>query len=373
MNGPAQERVQQLLDRLVASDQSSGLQVAAYLDGRLVVDAWAGEADPATGRKVDGETLFPVFSTSKGIAATAVHRLVERGVLDYDAPIARWWPEFAAHGKGGITLRHAMDHTAGVPQMPEHGTLEDFSDWDGMCRKIADLEPLWPPGERTFYHAISYSWTLGEVARRADGRDFMRIIDEEISRPLGLTGLFIGIPDRVEHLVTPIESRPAPPPAQPAAPAKALTADELISQRSIPPWVLPLERMLNHRGVRRACVPASNGIMNARSIARHYAALVGEVDGVRLIGERTLAEATRQAPAPAGGTISRRGLGYGLYGPEQDPGAAFGHGGYGGSLGMADRRTRLAYGFARRRMSDPGAADVILAEIRAALGLPPAP
>lgn len=109
----AQAAVQAVLDELVERDQERGLQVAAYLDGELVVDAWSGIADPATGREVDGDTLFTVFSTTKGFTATVIHLLAERGLLDYDTPIARYWPEFAAHGKAGITVRHALTHTAG--------------------------------------------------------------------------------------------------------------------------------------------------------------------------------------------------------------------------------------------------------------------
>ena len=322
MSSTANDRVQHLLDRLVTSGQSSGIQVAAYHDGKLVVDAWAGEADPATGRMVDGDTLFPVFSTSKGLAATAVHRLVERGVLAYDDPIARYWPEFAANGKSGITLRQALNHTAGMPQMPEHGTMADTCDWNGMCRAIAAMPPIVPPGSRTIYHAITYGWIIGETASRADGRSFPQILDEEVSKPLGLTGAFIGIPDAVEHLVTPIEFVSAvPSPATPAAPPDPIAA------RAIPQWVTPLVDWLNRPDVRRACIPASNGIMNARSVAKHYAAITGgTVDGVRLLNDATIAEALRPT-----GPDPRRGLGYVLYGPEADPGAVFGHGGYGGS------------------------------------------
>src|SRR5690242_13306618 len=115
----AQAAVQAVLDRLVAEDQERGLQVAAYLDGKLIVDAWAGIADPTTGQLVDGDTLFVVFSTTKGITATVIHLLAERGLLDYDRPVAHYWPEFAANGKGHITVRHALTHSAGIPQLPD--------------------------------------------------------------------------------------------------------------------------------------------------------------------------------------------------------------------------------------------------------------
>ena len=146
MIGDARERVQAVLDELVDSGAERGLQVAIYVGGELVVDAWAGVADPATGRLVDGDTLFTVFSTTKGIVATLIHILVERGLLEYDAPIARYWPEFGANGKEGITVRHALTHTAGIPQMPDGVEIADLCDWSSMCRRVADLGPLWPAG-----------------------------------------------------------------------------------------------------------------------------------------------------------------------------------------------------------------------------------
>src|SRR5262249_30235725 len=152
-----------------------------------------GLADSATGRKVDGDTLFVVFSCTKGITATVIHQLAERGLLDYDAPVAGYWPEFARNGKGGITVRQLLTHAAGVPQIPESLTPDNMSDWERVCRAVADLTPLWEPGTKIGYHAVTYGWILGEVARRADGRPFGQIVQEEICRPLGIDSLFVGI------------------------------------------------------------------------------------------------------------------------------------------------------------------------------------
>src|SRR4051794_17441785 len=205
MNSKAQAAVQAAIDRLVAEDQEQGLQVAAYLDGELIVDAWSGVADPATGRPVDGDTLFVVFSTTKGITATVIHLLAERGQLDYDRPVALYWPEFAANGKGGITVRHALTHSAGIPQMPDGMQPADMCDWDGICRSIAALTPIWEPGTRTGYHALTYGWILGEVARRVDGRPIARIVREDICAPLGIADLYFGILDDVVPRVAPME------------------------------------------------------------------------------------------------------------------------------------------------------------------------
>jgi hypothetical protein len=150
-----QSRVQMLLDQLVERDIECGLQAAAYFNGELIVDAWAGVADPASGRKVEAETLFTVWSCGKGVAATIIHLLVERGLLTYDTPLASVWPEFGTHGKQAITMRHVLTHTAGIPQIPDGISPADLLDWATMCRRVADLEPLWPPGTAMAYHGSS--------------------------------------------------------------------------------------------------------------------------------------------------------------------------------------------------------------------------
>jgi CubicO group peptidase (beta-lactamase class C family) len=367
----AQSRVQQLIDTLVRQNKERGLQVAAYLDGELIVDVWTGMADPATKRLVDGETLFPVFSVTKGMASTAVHILVARGQLRYDDPLARYWPEFGAHGKEHITLRQALAHLSGVPHMPEGLVAGDLGDWAVMCRRLADLTPLWPPGAKTYYHAMTFGWIVGEAAHRADGRDFKTIIQEEVSRPLGIDSLFVGIPDQVEARVAILEADPHPPKTPVPGPAPA---PDPVAERSIPAYVKPLEDFMNRPDARRACIPASSGIMNARAIARHYAALVGSgVGGVRLFDDDVRRRVTQRQPAIDGPTDAGFGLGYALYGPPENPGCVFGHGGYGGSQGMADTRYNLAVGIAKNRMtisagSEGTTTDQILRAIREVLG-----
>jgi len=362
-----QDAVQQTLNRLIAGGTETALQVAVYHHGRLIVDAWA--ATP--GRTISGASLFPIFSTGKGIQATAIHILVQKGILALDDRVSRWWPEFAAHGKHDITVRQLLNHTAGMAMMPEHGFMDDVADWDGMCRKLAAMAPFPAPGSARFYHAITQAWLLGETARRADGRDFSRLIHEEIARPLGLDGMFFGLPDSALHRVQDAEPAPpaaptiastsassAPAPAPPGSPAA------IIPGRSVPSWIGPLEQWINRPAVRKSCIPASTGFMNARSIARHYAALIGDgVDGIRLISEKTLENALHDPPLP--GEIHGRGLGYAVSGPDSDPAASFGHAGHGGSSGWADRRHGLAYGFAKSRMGS--ACDEIVSVVRAGI------
>jgi CubicO group peptidase (beta-lactamase class C family) len=203
------DRVQQLLSELVESGAEVGLQVAVFLDGELAADAWAGVADEATGRLVDGDTLFTSWSTTKGFVATCIHLLAERGQLEYEAPVAAYWPEFAAQGKGGITVRHVLTHSAGVPHMPEGVTPEMMTDWEAMCAAIAAHAPLWAPGTQVGYHAWTFGWLLGEIIRRVDGRPIAQFAREELCRPLGIEDFYLGIPDSVEGRVAPLRQEAA--------------------------------------------------------------------------------------------------------------------------------------------------------------------
>ncbi len=201
MNEAANAAVQAGLERLVADGSQLGLQVAAYLHGELVVDAWAGVADRATGQPVTGETLFPVWSVTKGITATCLHLLAARGHVDYDAPVARYWPAFGAWGKARATVGDALTHCAGVPQLPAGTTPEALCDWEHMSAAIADLRPLFEPGTQTAYHAWTFGWIVGEVLRRVDGRPIAQFVQEEVCTPLGIQDLSLGIPDKVEPRV----------------------------------------------------------------------------------------------------------------------------------------------------------------------------
>src|SRR5260370_40802610 len=161
---------QKARESLGAEGPEIGLQVAAYYDGELVVDAWAGLADPATKRPVDGDTLFMLSSTTKGITATCAHVLAEKGKLDYDMLLSKVWPEFGAHGKEGVTVREVLAQRSGIPQTPVGYTPEWLTDWDRMCRGIADLTPMFEPSIRTAYASLTYGHMVGEVIRRLDGR-----------------------------------------------------------------------------------------------------------------------------------------------------------------------------------------------------------
>ena len=163
----ANAAVQQVLDRLVSEGVEMGVQVAAYFGGDLIVDAWAGSADAAVGHAVDGDTLFNVFSVTKAVTATALHVQAERGLVEYDQPVARYWPEYAANGKEMVTVRDALSHCTGTPQMPPGVTPEGICDWDAMAAGIAALAPCYPVGQPA-YQAVSFGWVIGEIVRRTD-------------------------------------------------------------------------------------------------------------------------------------------------------------------------------------------------------------
>ena len=364
MKPDVQGEVQRLFDRLVAEDKERGLQAAVYHRGALVVNASSGLADPVCGAVVTDETLFPVFSCGKGVISTLMHRLVERGVLAYDQPIASVWPEFGANGKGGITLKHALNHTAGLHLMSPALGYATVCDWEAMCAEIAAMTPAWPPGSRREYHAISFGWILGGMACRATGKTFDQLLQDEIRAPLGLKNTFMGIPDAVEPRVAVLEEI-GPEPDFPF----------VNEPQSIPNWVQPLYQFMNRADVRRACIPASNAIMTAHDLARHYAALLpGGVDGVELLPPSRVARVLETLDPAVPTTMGVRGLGYGL----GEEGAAmgrrqtcFGHAGHGGALGFADLDHGLAVGFVRNRLRDPSGVDttrLLVETVRRCLG-----
>ena len=360
-----QAKVQGMLDQLVASGEEVGLQVAAYLDGDLAVDAWAGLADEAAGRSVDGETLFTAMSTTKGFVATCLHLLAERGMVAYDAPIAAYWPEFAANGKERATVRHALTHAAGVPHLPEGVTPEWLCDWDGMCAYLAAAAPLYEPGTRSTYHGATFGYIIGEIVRRVDGRPISVFAQEELCALLGIDDFYLGIPEAVAPRVATLRDDPAA-----TAAIASLTG---WARRIVPPQACSAA-VFNRPDMRRASLPFAGGIMNARAIARHYAMLAGHgaLDGVRLLSPARVEE-MRALQAFEPGAIQdgkpRKGLGYMLVGePDERDRYAFGHDGYGGSLGLADPARRLSVGLVKTLLrADTATADAIVAELQGAI------
>jgi CubicO group peptidase (beta-lactamase class C family) len=252
-----------------------GLQVAAYLDGELIIDASAGVADPDTGRSVDPDTLFFPFSVSKSVTATALHIQAERGAVDYDAPIADYWPEFGANGKDKITVRNVLTHQSGIPWMPDGVTPERQADWDWMIRGFEQMTPEYPIGTNC-YHALGWGWILAEIINRTDsqGRRFPEFVQEELLQPIGATDMFFGLPESEEYRLATLvggeipESTPYP-----------------MFFRGMPHAVHPSAAIFNQKITRRTVHPGAGVITNARSMAAHFGLLAnkGVVNGVRLL------------------------------------------------------------------------------------------
>jgi CubicO group peptidase (beta-lactamase class C family) len=372
----ANDKVIAVLDSLVQDTPEIGLQVAAYLDGELVIDAWAGLADPAADKPVDGDTLFMLSSTTKGVTATCMHLCVEKHGLSYDMPIVEVWPEFGAHGKERATLRMALAHQTGVPQTPVGYTPDWLSDWDKMCRGIADLTPMFPLGERTAYHSLNYGYINGEILRRVDGRTIAQFLQEEICAPLGIDGAYLGVPDSELHRVAVLTDAP-PAPAEYDARMVGEPAGSYVAE------------VFNRREVIQASIPGSGGIFSARGLARHYAMLAnwGELDGVRVLPEARILAAIELQSFEMDEIYkirARRALGYRRAidtGPLASP-EAFGHVGGGGSFAYADPARRLGIAFAKNYFSylsgnavnrgrpPPAASNVVAEAVFDALGLP---
>ena len=329
-----QARVEGAIERLVASGAERGVQVAVYLHGELTVDAVAGLADATAGRMVTSDTPFYATSTGKGVAATVVHVLAERGVIDYDTRIAALWPEFGAHGKGQATVRHALTHAVGVPGLPADTTPEDLCDWGKICATIAAAAPWWEPGTKIGYHPLTWGYVIGEIVRRASGKPISQILREEVAGPLGIADeLFFGVPIAALERVARQEDAPGN-----AAALAAMTDDAPIFA-AVPRAVQPTATFGNRADILSADIPAT-GTMTARAVARMYAALLGEVGGVQLVSPDRLRAITAVAMQGIDAVMdvpTKFGLGYGLgfIGPLDRP-TVFGMAGSNGTAAYAD-------------------------------------
>jgi CubicO group peptidase (beta-lactamase class C family) len=346
-----QQQVQQAIDGLVESGAERGLQVAVYRRGDLVVDTVAGVADPTTGRLVTPDTPFYAYSVGKGATATVAHVLVERGEFDYDTRIVELWPEFGAHGKEKATIRHALTHTVGVPGIPADTTPEDLCDWDKMCAAIADAEPWWEPGTKTAYHAYPFGYIIGEIVRRATRKPISQVLREDVAGPLSIADeLFFGVPEPELGRLARLED------AEGSAEFLASMPDDSPFFKLGPRAVTPTAEFGNRQDILMADIPAG-GKLTARAVARMYAALVGEVNGVRLVSDERLREVSAVAFSGVDQIMefpSTWALGYsvGRIGTEaQETPTVFGYGGVGGSYAYADTATGVAFAVTKNRLT----------------------
>ncbi|WP_214405191.1 serine hydrolase domain-containing protein [Pseudonocardia lacus] len=352
-----------------------GAAVGVYLHGEPVVDLWGGLADPATGRPWQRDTLQVVYSTTKGVVAACANLAAQRGELDLDAPVTKYWPEFAAAGKAEVPVRRLLTHEVGLPVLDTPVTPRQAIAWEPVVEALAAQRPVWEPGTRGGYHGLTYGFLVGEVMRRATGRTIGRYLAEEIAAPLDLD-LHIGLPEREHHRVSRLVEDPVD---WDALSATDLTALPEPMREALAVWVDPTS--LARRSVQvitpaldhgtpaawAAELPSGNATTTARSLARFYAALIGEVDGHRILDESHLAAAVAEQRSGTDVVIGgpfRVGLGFGLPAPGTfwySP-TAFGFPGRGGSIGFADPGSGLAFGYVMNKVvespPDPRAANL---------------
>jgi len=345
-----QKQVQQAINDLVDSGAERGVQVAAYKGGELVVDAVAGIADPVTGRPVKSDTPFYNFSIVKGAAATLAHMLVERGLIRYDTPVVDLWPEFGAHGKQKVTVRQILNHSAGVPGIRLSTTAEDLCDWDKMCAAIADSELWWEPGTKVGYHAYTFGYLVGEIMRRATGKPISKLLLQDLSGPLGVGDeLYFGMPKPAQARLATLED------AESEAGPMADLPKDLPMFKAGPMSLMPTATLGNREDILAADIPAG-GKTSARAIARMYAALLGEVDGIRLISSQQLREATAVSMTGTDaifGMPTKWALGYAIggLGTPNDSDTVFGVGGAGGSFACADSASGVTFAVTKNRLT----------------------
>ena len=349
-----------------------GAAVCVYFDGQPVVDLWGGLADPTSGAAWQEDTLVLVYSATKGVTATCANLLVQRGLLDPEATVATIWPEFAANGKAKITVGQVMSHQAGLPYVEGDFTLEESLSWTPVVDALAAQAPIWEPGTKHGYHMRTYGWLVGEIIRRADPQHrrpgaFWR---EEIADDLGVD-FWIGLPEELEPRVARLV-----PPRTDLRKALEAFGDELLLARvfSNPSGHFNYDDMWNTRQLHAAELPSSNGIGNARGLARLYASCIGSIDGHRTLSAETVAGATLERACGQDEVLMTEscfGLGYMLgrsFGPANPP-DAFGHAGAGGSLAFADPDTGVAFAYVMSDLrfdaeSDPRSVELVRAVYR---------
>jgi CubicO group peptidase (beta-lactamase class C family) len=357
IEGTCDERfsaVRSALQRNVDSGAELGVSLVIDLDGEIAADLWGGYRDEARTEPWERDTITNVWSTTKTVTSLAALMLADRGELDVDAPVARYWPEFAAAGKDGVLVRHLLSHTSGVSGLDQPAVVEDLYDWDKATARFAAQSPWWEPGTASGYHALNFGHLVGEVVRRISGMPLKQFVAEEIAGPLG-ADFQIGAAesdwDRIANVV--------PPPPLPFD-LEALGLDSPVVKTFTGP--VADANNANTAGWRQADIGAANGHGNARSVARILSVVSrgGEVGGVRLLRPETIDQIFRvQASGPdlVLGVPLRFGIGYGLPMPETIPYIPDGRvcfwGGWGGSVIIMDTDRRLTISYMMNLMG-PG-------------------
>jgi len=347
-------KVKEAFAKNFESGQEVGASFAATINGEFVVDIWAGYADAAQTRPWERDTIVNVYSTTKAMTALCALMLVDRGLLDLDAPVARYWPEFAQAGKEELLVRYLLSHQAGLPGFDERISPQALYDWDRMVSLLAAQKPWWEPGEQSGYHALTFGYLVGEVVRRITGKTLGTFFLEEVAVPLK-ADFHIGLPEEHESRVGEL----VPPPVLiPGDPTYVDISPDSMPARTLGNPLLTAEHS-RERAWRAAEIPAANGHGNARSVARVAAALAcgGELDGVHLLSLPTIEKAIEEQYYGTDLVLMvpiRWGLGYGLTSKEipisPNPRAFF-WGGWGGSLIVVDLDAKLSFAYVMNKMS----------------------
>lgn len=335
-----------------------GASFAATIGGKFVADIWAGYADEAQTRPWERDTIVNVFSTTKVMTAICMLMLVDRGLLDPDAPVAEYWPEFAQAGKEKVLVRYLMSHTSGVAGFDTPVPLETMCDWEEAVSLLAKQKPWWEPGTCSGYHALTFGYLLGELVRRITGKTIGAFFREEVAVPLG-ADFQIGVPEADEIRVAQMIPMPEIKPGDVGyvAPGSMLYRAMNFSD-NVSPTAAAL--MTRERSWRAAEIPAANGHGNARSVARVAAAIacVGTLDNVRLLGPNTIERAMKEQYAGPDLALPfpvRLGLGLGLNSKEMPVGPnprTLWWSGWGGSLVVMDLDAKLSYAYVMNKMSN---------------------
>lgn len=341
-----------LLSKYLNADDGYGGAFCVYHRGEKVVDVWGGRRDDA-GATWDADTMAISFSTTKGVTATALHVLAARGEVDIEAPVADYWPEFAQTGKQHVTVRHLLTHTAGLHRL--RGLVDDAADmldWEHMTSLLA-VQPCDPPaGTAPGYHGVTFGWLVGNVVRNVSGVPLSEFVQREIAEPLGLDGLYVGLPESEHHRVARLQ-----PPAEVLVNSRSahrlrrLVGRQSMQAMSDALMIDGMAELLREERAYSAAMPAVNGIFTARSLARMYATLGGggELDGVRIMSADHAAVLS-QRQVDARDYVMKMNMKWRLgyhrpFALARHAGAGFGHFGYGGSGAWADPESELAVGF----------------------------
>jgi CubicO group peptidase (beta-lactamase class C family) len=331
-----------------------GASIVVDLDGEIAVDLWGGYRDEARTQPWLRDTITNVWSSTKTVTSLAALMLVDRGELDVDAPVGRYWPEFAAAGKQDVLVRHLLSHTSGVSGLDQPAVAEDLYDWEKSTARYAAQAPWWPPGSASGYHALNFGHLIGEVLRRITGASLKQFVAEEIAGPLG-ADFQIGAAERDWDRIADV----VPPPPLPVDFA-ALGPDSVTVKTLTGPFIEATEA--NTPAWRRADIGAANGHGNARSVARILSVISrgGEVDGVRLLRPETVELIFREQASGIDlvlGAPLRFGMGYGLPEPATIPSIPDGKicfwGGWGGSVIIMDAGRRMTISYMMNNMG-PG-------------------